>query len=199
MNGIYQVKKVRNIMSDLRYLENLQELVKHGQHYQYLCFWGHTPQQNGVVDKSCFSQWYPSIFEVDDIRYTTAEHYMMAQKAALFQDDEIYEQILKAKTPNEVKALGRKVKNYHDEIWYQHRFQIVVDGNLAKFSQNDELKQFLLTTNNQILVEASPVDKIWGIGLAAEHRDATNPEAWQGLNLLGFALMEVRQLLSQTK
>ncbi len=183
-------------MSDLRYLENLQELIKHGQHYQYLCFWGHTPQQEGVVDKSCFSQWYPSVFEVDGIQYKTAEHYMMAQKAALFQDEEIFEQILKAKTPNEVKALGRKVKNYQEDIWQQQRFQIVVDGNLAKFSQHKDLKQFLLKSNSQILVEASPVDKIWGIGLAADDANAKNPEAWQGLNLLGFALMEVRQQLS---
>ncbi|MDQ9009358.1 NADAR family protein [Acinetobacter gerneri] len=183
-------------MSDLKYLENLQEMVKHGQHFKYLFFWGHTPKQENAADKSCLSQWYPSAFNVDGIDYPTAEHYMMAQKAKLFQDHEIFQQIVSVKTPGEVKALGRKVKNYDEEIWQAHRFNIVVEGNRAKFSQNSGLKQFLQSTQNRILVEASPVDNIWGIGLAEDHLDATNPESWQGLNLLGFALMEARQQLS---
>lgn len=182
-------------MSDLRYLESLQELVKHGQSFKYLYFWGHTPQQQDSVDKSCLSQWYPSAFSVDGIEYKTAEHFMMAQKAALFQDDEIFEQILNVAHPNEAKTLGRKIQNYKEDIWLEHRFKIVVAGNVEKFVQNPALKDFLINTQERILVEASPVDKIWGIGLAADDEQAQKPEQWQGLNLLGFALMEVRQQL----
>lgn len=184
-------------MSDLKYLENLQELVKHGQHFDYLGFWGHTSKQKGVVDKSCFSQWYPAVFNVDGTEYKTAEHYMMAQKAKLFQDGEIFQKILQTETPDQAKALGRKVQNYDEELWKTKRFDIVVQGNLAKFSQHKDLKDFLLSTKNKVLVEASPVDRVWGIGLPADHADAMNPEVWQGLNLLGFALMEVRKQLAQ--
>lgn len=182
-------------MSDFQYLTDLQEDVRKGKHFKYLCFWGHTPKQKDVIDKSCFSQWFAAKFEVDGIQYKTAEHYMMAQKAELFADNEIFEKIIRVDHPNEAKALGRKVKNYQENVWLQHRFDIVVNGNIAKFSQHPELKQFLLDTQERILVEASPVDKIWGIGLAADDENAENPLKWKGLNLLGFALMEVRKQL----
>ena len=120
---------------------------------------------------------------------------MMAQKAKLFNDEDIFQKILQTDDPKKIKALGRLVKNYQDEIWIAHRYEIVVQGNLAKFSQDNDLKAFLLSTSDQIIVEASPVDQIWGIGLATDHVNATNPNAWQGLNLLGFALMEVRKQL----
>ena len=127
--------------------------------------------------------------------YKNAEQFMMAQKAKLFADDEIFQKILQASHPKEVKALGRLVKNYQEDLWQQHRFEIVVQGNLAKFSQNAELKQFLLGTGKRVLVEASPVDKIWGIGLATDDENAEKPLQWKGLNLLGFALMQVRNQL----
>ena len=110
-------------------------------------------------------------------------------------DEDIFQKILQTDDPKKIKALGRLVKNYQDEIWIAHRYEIVVQGNLAKFSQDNDLKAFLLSTSDQIIVEASPVDQIWGIGLAADHVNATNPNGWQGLNLLGFALMEVRKQL----
>ena len=183
-------------MSDQQYLTDLQEQVRQGKRFKYLGFWGHTPKQKGVVDKSCFSQWFPAKFEVDGIQYKNAEQFMMAQKAKLFADEEVFQKILQASHPKEVKALGRLVKNYQEELWQQHRFEIVVRANLAKFSQNSELKQFLINTNHRILVEASPVDKIWGIGLAVDDENAEKPLQWKGLNLLGFALMEVRKQLS---
>lgn len=147
------------------------------------------------MDKSCFSQWFPAKFEIDGVNYQSTEQYMMAQKAKLFNDEDIFQKILQTDDPKKIKALGRLVKNYQDEIWIAHRYEIVVQGNLAKFSQDNDLKAFLLGTSDQIIVEASPVDQIWGIGLAADHVNATNPNAWQGLNLLGFALMEVRKQL----
>lgn len=182
-------------MSDSKFLADLQEQIATGQLFKYLCFWGHTPKQKGIVDKSCFSQWFPAKFEIDGVNYQSTEQYMMAQKAKLFNDKDIFQKILQTDDPKKIKALGRLVKNYQDEIWIAHRYEIVVQGNLAKFSQDNDLKAFLLSTSDQIIVEASPVDQIWGIGLAADHVNATNPNAWQGLNLLGFALMEVRKQL----
>ncbi|MDO4895796.1 MAG: NADAR family protein [Moraxella sp.] len=160
-----------------------------------LYFWGHTPKSNGQMSNACFSQWYDSPFVVDDVTYPTAEHYMMAQKALLFNDMEIFNEIIQSKHPKQAKDLGRKVKNFDENIWNEKRFEIVVQGNIAKFSQNPELKAYLLGTGDRILVEASPVDKIWGVGLARDDDKIHNPLNWQGLNLLGFALMQVRDEL----
>lgn len=182
-------------MSDLQYLTDLQEQVRTGQRFKYLCFWGHTQKTANVIDKSCLSQWFPAKFEVEGVQYKNTEQYMMAQKAKLFADEEIFQKILVSSNPKEIKALGRLVKNYQENIWIENRYKIVVDGNLAKFSQNTGLGQFLLNTSNRIIVEASPYDKIWGIGLAADDEKAENPLQWKGLNLLGFALMVVRKQL----
>jgi len=182
-------------MNDSKFLTDLQEQIRQGKSQKYLYFWGHTPKTIDLVDKSCFSQWFPSIFQVDGIEYKTAEHFMMAQKAKLFGDEKIFQKIIQVNHPNEAKSLGRKVENYQESIWLEHRFNLVVQGNLAKFDQNDQLKQFLLNTNDRILVEASPVDKIWGIGLSVDDEKAEKPLQWKGLNLLGFALMEVRKQL----
>lgn len=162
---------------------------------KFLFFWGHQPSKDGTVIKTCFSQWWLSSFEVEGITYKTAEHWMMAKKAELFKDEEILAKILECKSPAEAKKLGRKVRNYDDKIWLENRYEIVKQGNFYKFSQNPDLKTFLINTNERVIVEASPVDPIWGIGMAGDHKDALNPEKWKGLNLLGFALMEVRNEL----
>lgn len=175
----------------------LQSQIEQNIPVEYFFFWGHTQKQQGVVDKSCFSQWYPDIFSVDGIQYFTAEHWMMAKKAALFNDDEILEKILSAQKPAVVKALGREVKNFDAGVWAENAYRIVVEGNRHKFSQNERLKLFLLTTKNKIIVEASPADAVWGIGLAQDAKEAANPFTWKGTNLLGFALMEVRDFLSE--
>jgi ribA/ribD-fused uncharacterized protein len=163
---------------------------------KYLFFWGHQPTRDGrrndLVAKTCFSQWFEAGFDIDNIYYPTAEHYMMAEKARLFADEEIRSKILVATHPKQAKDYGRKVRNFDPVLWEEQRLPIVTTGNLAKFQQNSGLREFLLGTNDRILVEASPVDKIWGIGLASDHPDAMYPEKWPGLNLLGIALMEVR-------
>jgi ribA/ribD-fused uncharacterized protein len=174
---------------------NIEKLTTEKQENKYLFFWGHQPNKDGSISKTCFSQWWLSSFDVDGITYKTAEHWMMAKKALLFNDKEIFEKIIQTKSPAEAKKLGREVKNYVDTVWLANRFEIVKEGNLYKFGQNKDLKEFLLNTNERILVEASPVDPIWGIGMAADHKEVNNPEKWQGLNLLGFALMEVRDEL----
>lgn len=164
----------------------------------YFFFWGHTPKQPGAIDKSCFSQWFPHPFTVENVTYATAEHWMMAKKAQLFKDEDTLSQILATDKPGAAKALGRKVRNFNDAAWKQHAYNIVVEGNYHKFSQNESFKNFLLTTGRKVIVEASPQDCIWGIGLSQNSEKATDPFQWRGTNLLGFALMEVRdQLLKQ--
>ncbi len=177
--------------------EALITAIANGLQPEYLFFWGHQPRQDGEIGKQCFSQWWASAFEVNGILYATAEHYMMAEKARLFGDHSTAEQILSASHPHVAKKLGRTVKGFDEAKWAEHRFEIVVRGNEAKFSQNVELKQFLMNTGRRVLVEASPLDRVWGIGLAEDNSEATHPEKWHGLNLLGFGLMKVRSRLGK--
>lgn len=179
----------------LRTREDLITAMAQGLDPEFLFFWGHRIPKDGSVTKSCLSQWFPASFECDGKRYATAEHYMMAAKARLFEDWEVEKQILATDDPSAAKKLGRRVRNYQDQVWKDHRFEAVVEGNIAKFSQNGAFGAFLKNTAHRVLVEASPVDRIWGIGLSADHEDAPHPDRWQGPNLLGFALMEARQAL----
>ncbi len=180
---------------EIRDKESLIEYIQQGNKVKYIFFWGHQPSRDGRITNTCFSQWYAASFQSDDIDYQTAEHYMMAEKARLFNSPEILDQILKSKHPGAAKKLGREIQNFSETQWLQKRFEIVVKGNVLKFSQNDALRQYLLSTGNRILVEASPIDKIWGIGLAANDANVSHPKRWPGLNLLGFALMEARQMI----
>lgn len=148
-------------------------------------------------NRSPFSNWYPSIFTHNGIRFTRGEQYMMYQKAMLFGDTDIADAILKTDDPAEQKNLGRRVSNYNDDIWSAKRVDVMVAGLFEKFNQNPKLKDALLNTGTSTMVEASPVDKIWGIGLEETHPDATNPSKWPGLNLLGIVLMRVRDKIKQ--
>ena len=175
-----------------------QQLINHlnlGNRVKYLYFWGHQKNKDGSTGKSCFSQWYEASFRLDDIKYPTTEHYMMAEKARLFNDSEILAKILAVFHRGEAKKLGRLISGFDESIWLEHRRAIVVRGNVSKFEQNEALKEFLVNTGDRILVEASLRDKIWGIGLEQNHTDAADLNKWRGLNLLGFALMEVRNIL----
>jgi ribA/ribD-fused uncharacterized protein len=160
-----------------------------------LAFWGHKAQRDGSVGAGCLSQWWPCPFTVDGVEYATAEHWMMAGKARLFEDAEGLSAVLAAKSPGAAKAAGRKVRGFDDARWRDARYDLVVAGNLAKFGQQAELAEFLRRTGRRVLVEASPYDRIWGVGLAPTHEDVAHPARWKGLNLLGFALMEVRDRL----
>ena len=180
---------IRSVATLLLHLERDQSL-------KYLFFWGHTRPAGVPVGKECFSQWYPAPFTIDGDTYPTAEHYMMAEKAHMFGDEAIHAAILKATHPDQAKKLGRGVRNFNEAHWNEERFEVVVRGNAAKFSQHPELRHYLLQTGSRVLVEASPVDTIWGIGLAQDNPRAANPAEWRGLNLLGFALMEVRDQLT---
>jgi ribA/ribD-fused uncharacterized protein len=178
--------------TDTEYLEELRRRYNSGQRLKYVFFWGHQRPQNGV-NASCFSQWYAAPFVVDGDKFATAEHYMMASKAALFGDEEVRRQVMLAPNPGAAKALGRQVRSFDEAIWVRERFSIVVRANRAKFSQNVDLRTFLQNTGSRVLVEASPVDRIWGIGLSEDDEHVQNPNLWRGLNLLGFALMQVRE------
>ena len=178
-------------MRDSQLVEDLRGRYNAGEQLTYVFFWGHQPSKTGVT-ASCFSQWYGAPFAVDGQRYPTVEHFMMAGKAALFGDSATRALVLEAPNPGAAKALGRKVQGFDETVWEQHRFEIVVRGNQAKFAQNAELGEFLKQTGRKVLVEASPVDQIWGIGLAQDDDKVSNPNLWRGLNLLGFALMRVR-------
>ncbi|VFQ44665.1 NADAR family protein [Desulfoluna butyratoxydans] len=179
-------------------IDSLQEEVRAGKRFDYLFFWGHQPRKDGRTGKQCFSQWWQAPFDLDGIRYTSAEVYMMAEKARLFNDEAMRRNIIECAHPREAKKWGRSIKNFHEAEWNRHRFDIVVRGNKAKFEQNEALKTYLLGTGDCILVEASPVDTIWGIGLAEDNPLCRDPEQWNGLNLLGFALMNVRSILRQS-
>ena len=176
--------------------EALSAACHSGFEPKYLFFWGHTPSGDRPVGPWCLSQWFPSPFEVDGVSYATAEHFMMAGKARLFDDDERLEQILAASSPGEAKALGRKVRDFDDATWKEHCFDIVVQGNEAKFAATEVLRSFLLSTEKRVLVEASPRDRIWGIGLGKDNPKALHPDTWHGRNLLGFALMQARSRLA---
>ena len=165
---------------------------------QELClFWGHQPSEDDQLTKSCLSQWWMEDFYTTADSYLCMEQYMMAAKAELFGDKEIRDQILKCSDQNQIKALGRKVRGFDQKVWDKFKYAIVLLGNWYKFSQNRELREFLLSTEDSVLVEASPYDAIWGIRLAASSPETQDPMKWRGQNLLGFALMEVRDELRQ--
>ena len=173
-------------------LNSLKNTIKEWKEFEYIFFWWHQPKKDWTIWASCFSQWFESSFIVDQIKYKTVEHWMMAEKARLFGDNITLKEILKSETPKEAKALGRKIKNFDENKWVEARFDIVMQWNLYKFSQNEKLKAFLLSTKDKIIVEASPIDKIWWIWMSFDNPDSKNPESWKWLNLLGFALCKVR-------
>lgn len=163
--------------------------------YWTLCFW-----------RGQFSQWFYSPFEIEGIKYNCAEQYMMASKARMFGDFFTYDQIMGClgpetkqhdfvKHPREQQKYGRRVKNFNPDTWNKVCRDFVLRANLAKFTQNEELFEALGVTANYLLVEASPVDKIWGVGLAEDNPNAFNPDTWKGTNWLGQILTETRGLI----
>lgn len=146
-----------------------------------------------------FSQWHLCKFIVRGVEYNCTEQYMMAQKALLFNDDATYSKIMSERNPRAQKKLGRQIQNFDKTQWDKHRYTIVLVGNIAKFSQDADLKKILMDTELTTLVEASPLDNIWGIGLGENTRDGDtvteiyDRSKWKGLNLLGQVLTQVRE------
>ncbi len=175
----------------------LEQEFAAGRKRGFCTFWQVDPakNKNGVVTSDCLSQWWMADFEAADNTYRCAEQYMMASKARLFGDRAAAEKIMGTSDPAEQKKLGKGVHDFDPVTWDKFNRSVIVNGNWLKFSQNRPLADFLLSTGDSVLAEASPYDKIWGIGLDASDSRARNPQKWQGQNLLGFALMEVRDEL----
>ena len=154
-----------------------------------ICF--HNPdEENGYL-----SNWYPSPFTLDGVAFSSMEQYMMYRKAVCFGDDKVAAQILVTEDVAEVKTLGRLVSGYDESLWNGVRQIVVYEGLLAKFSQNSELGGQLKKTGNTVLAECAVKDRIWGIGLSMHDSDRLDRAKWQGQNLLGYALMMVREKL----
>ncbi len=151
-----------------------------------ICF--HNPEEeNGYL-----SNWYLSNFVIDGVLFSSMEQYMMYKKAMCFDDEKVAREILETKDVAKIKALGRQVSNYNDSIWNGMRQIIIYEGLLAKFTQNEILKEQLKSTGDAILAECAVQDKIWGIGLSMKDLNRLDIDKWKGQNLLGFALMLVR-------
>lgn len=156
-----------------------------------ICF--HNPNEENAF----LSNWSFSDFEKDGVKYSSMEQYMMHRKAMTFGDMEIAEKVMAASDFGEIKALGRQVRGYDDRIWNGIRQIVVYEGLLEKFRQNPELKRQLLATGDALLAECALRDQLWAIGLTMHDEGRLNMEKWRGQNLLGFALMQVREKLSR--
>ena len=154
-----------------------------------VCF--HNPdEENGYL-----SNWYPSKFAVNGVAFSSMEQYMMYKKAECFGDKDAADKILATDDVAKIKNLGRFVANYNESRWNGVRQIIVFEGLIEKFSQNENLKKLLKATGNSILAECAVRDKIWGIGLSMQDPDRLQIDKWKGQNLLGYALMTVRERL----
>ncbi|MBB1509960.1 NADAR family protein [Tessaracoccus sp. MC1756] len=160
-----------------------------------LLFHGHVPEHPGQVDNGCLSEHYPAPFESDGELFRTVEHYIAWRKATLFGDKHSAQRVLRAEAPTTARAIGRTVRPFNDEVWKSHRFDVAVAANVAKFAADPQLADHLRSTGRSVLVNASPIDRVWGIGLSADDPAAQDPTRWPGLNIQGFALMEARRRL----
>ena len=139
------------------------------------------------------SQWTAESFSELGVTFNCCEQYMMWRKAILFKDYKVAELIINETDPSKIKQLGRRVKNYDEYVWSKHKYEIVITGNHLRFSQNPKSRDKLLSYSAKVtFVEASPYDKIWGIGMDENHPDINNSTKWKGENLLGKALTDVR-------
>jgi len=162
--------------------------------------------KNDNINKDCYffwggfcSNWHPANFEYKGLSFVNSEQAFMWEKAKFFDDSNIASQILQTEDPTEAKKLGRLINNFNAYKWAEVSYQIMYNVNLAKFEQNHKLQTALKETNDLILVEASPYDNIWGIGLDANKAEITPKEEWEGTNWLGLVLMEVREFFNKTK
>lgn len=174
----------------------INDLEDKRYNYSDFCFfWGIGTSPNVQRNENCLSQWWFCDFKEDGLTFCCAEQYMMYSKAILFEDYYYAQKILQSTNPKTIKSYGRRVRDFDSTVWDKHKREIVLKGNILKFSQNADLRKFLLSTDNKIIVEASPYDTIWGVGMKKTDPNIIVPSQWRGINLLGFILMEVRDIL----
>jgi len=188
----------RMIPSQTRSLGELQQCLRNGGNAKFMFFWGHKPGPQGTIGKACFCQTWPSQFLVGGQLFPTAAHCIAATKAQLFNDRKTLTAIQATADPSEAIALANRTHGLDERMWARHRYAAFVAANHEKFSQNIVLGAYLVATGVQVLAEANPDDNVSGIGLAENDADASTPQRWPGQNVLGFALMEVRDLLSRS-
>lgn len=172
--------------------EKLCEEFRQGRRKAMRFFWKPQPSWDGRMTTGCFSQWWRADFYCNGQKFSCMEQMMMASKARLFGDEDVFRKIMQSDDPAEMKKLGRLVRNFDNAVWNKRKFNCILVGNYCKFASNPELREYLLSTGDEILAEASPYDCVWGIGLDADNACASDPDQWRGENLLGFALMQVR-------
>lgn len=151
---------------------------------KYALFWGQWP-----------SNWEHSPFVIDGVTYNCVEQWMMAEKARVFGDEHTRSLIMSAADPAEQKRLGRRVRGFVQATWDVECYPIVLRGTLEKYRQNKWLLEKLLASGDLEFVEASPEDRIWGIGMRATDPGADDPAQWRGRNLLGKAITEARAII----
>lgn len=179
-----------------KYNREKAENLVYDDDWKVIPFW--KPYGKGM-GPHVFCQWYNCKFSDNEHTYTCTEQYMMFKKAQLFGDLIVGEKILNETDPDKMRKFGREIKNFDDKTWNKNKYSIVYLGNYLKFSQNEQLKQYILSTKKTVLVEASPYDAVWGVKMSADNEDINCPDMWQGQNLLGFALMHVRENLMELK
>jgi ribA/ribD-fused uncharacterized protein len=192
--------KISTFSSTMPSPRNLAELVcaeAQGAKFGYVFFLDYGGVPSGQVSEACLSQWWPSRLSLGGRDFCTAEQYMMFAKAEIFADHEAASKILASRTPFQAQLLGQRVRGFDQRIWVEHRERVVFEGNFAKFSQDERLGDYLLSTGTDILAEASPQDLVWGTGLGVDEPAAARAERWTGRNLLGFCLMRVRDALRE--
>jgi len=141
------------------------------------------------------SQHAPATFEVCGVWYNCTQQYLMAERARMFGDADRLDDIMWSRDPVQQTVLGHAVKNCDEARWRRAVPAMLLRGNMAKYAQNATLKRLLLATHPKVLVQASPYDTVYGVGLTPHDPRALDPEHWRGLNLLGTALMQTRQTL----
>lgn len=176
-------------------LDALCKAYQSGENLDFLFFYGHRLSQVGLIDASCLSPWYWSRFVVDDVAYTCTQHFLMAEKTRLLHDSDALTLILKAGHPDEVKQLEYRGQIFEPNLWDGYYFEIIRRANMAKFTQNSQLGDYLTSTQGKYLVEADPDDADLGIGMPKDHPDIMHPDKWRGKNLLGFTLSKVRDCI----
>lgn len=178
-------------------LKSIRDRYNRGEKLEFKFFYGHLPSSSGKLTTSCFSHWWMQPFVINQTYYCCVEQWLASEKARLFGDEKSYHIIMNSTNPLVMKSRAEAIKNVKKSRENLNLCNLIYQGNFAKFSQNPDLKDFLFATGDEVLVYASPSDAVQGIYMKATNPKCTNPNNWEGENLLGFTLMDVRDVLKE--